>query len=593
MLKKRLKDALYFYAQLRMKLVISLVIGLVGTVLEGFGLAMFLPLLGLTEGRGEINAEELGSLKFVVDGLENANIPLNLQNVLLVIILFFLLKGAFKYIQGVYDVKVREDFIRDIRLKGLSRLNEISFTSFINLDTGRIQNTLSNEITKLAQAFRSYLITVHGVIIVVVYVTLAAVMNPKFVLLVVLSAALSNWLYRFINKLTRDESEKLPGLSDTYHRLLTQYLYHYKYLKATASVHKYSQKLNSYISDMASGNKKIGVFGAIIAATKEPLVILFISLAIAVEVLYFGSKISTIFLSLLFFYRSLTYLTGVQSNWNSFIAQAGALEAVQTLIKQLGDHKDMESGQLEMELSDKVQFNSLSFAYTHGERVLKDVSIEIPALQTIALVGASGSGKTTIANMVAGLFPAASSGLQVDGHDFQKMNRQSWQSRLGYITQEPVIFSDTIFNNVTFWDDQTPENTDQFWRCLKMAAIDDFVQNLPDKADAMLGANGINLSGGQKQRISIARELYKDVNILILDEATSALDSESEHAIQKNIDSLQGQVTMILIAHRLSTIKKADKVVLLSHGEVVNTGTFDWLVQNEPSFSRMVELQAL
>ncbi|NVK52989.1 MAG: ATP-binding cassette domain-containing protein, partial [Flavobacteriaceae bacterium] len=159
------------------------------------------------------------------------------------------------------------------------------------------------------------------------------------------------------------------------------------------------------------------------------------------------------------------------------------------------------------------------------------------------------------------------------------------------ITQEPVIFNDNIFNNVTFWAEKSPENIQKFEEAIRLANIDSFVMSLPDKENTRLGDNGMLVSGGQKQRISIARELFKNVDVLILDEATSALDSETERSIKENIDNLKGKYTIIIVAHRLSTVKKADEILVLDSGNIVGQGTFDNLIEESKAFKRMVELQ--
>ena len=181
----------------------------------------------------------------------------------------------------------------------------------------------------------------------------------------------------------------------------------------------------------------------------------------------------------------------------------------------------------------------------------------------------------------------------IDGINANKIDMRTFQNRIGYITQEPVIFDDTIFNNVTFWDEKTPENLEKFWIALQKAAIVVMVIELPEKEDAPLGNNGVMISGGQKQRISIARELYKDIDILIMDEATSALDSETERVIQNNIEELKGKYTILIVAHRLSTIKTADEIIVMKKGEIIDKGNFEYLIQNNPSFQKMVNLQEL
>ena len=168
-----------------------------------------------------------------------------------------------------------------------------------------------------------------------------------------------------------------------------------------------------------------------------------------------------------------------------------------------------------------------------------------------------------------------------------------YHKKIGYITQESVIFNDTIFNNVTLWAEKNNVNLNRFEKAIKDASLTGFLKDTPGGKEILLGNNGVNLSGGQRQRISIARELFKDIEILILDEATSALDSETEKEIQKNIDALKGKYTVLIVAHRLSTIKNADIIYYLSKGNIVNSGSFEELKHKLKDFSNMVLSQKI
>jgi subfamily B ATP-binding cassette protein MsbA len=194
-------------------------------------------------------------------------------------------------------------------------------------------------------------------------------------------------------------------------------------------------------------------------------------------------------------------------------------------------------------------------------------------------------------NLIIGLLEPTSGQILINGTERSLFDKATYRRRFGYITQEPVIFNDNIFNNVTFWDEKTPENLARFREAIRLANIESFVESLPEKEETKLGDNGMLVSGGQKQRISIARELYKEVDVLILDEATSALDSETERSIQENIENLRGKYTIIIVAHRLSTVKKADKILVLNGGNVEGEGSFEELVDRNSLFKRMVELQ--
>lgn len=241
---------------------------------------------------------------------------------------------------------------------------------------------------------------------------------------------------------------------------------------------------------------------------------------------------------------------------------------------------------------DHIRLENVDFYYD-TKKVLEKIDLTIRKNESLAFVGESGSGKTTLVNLISGLLPEDAGEIRIDGIPLRQVKKESYQERIGYVSQDPVIFNDTIYNNVTFWTEKNPENLARFEHSIAQASLADFIKELPEKEETELGNNGINLSGGQKQRISIARELYKEIDILILDEATSALDSETEKAIQESITALQGQYTLLIVAHRLSTIREVDRVVLMDQGEIVDIDRFEILVNKQDRFKKMVELQEL
>jgi ABC-type multidrug transport system fused ATPase/permease subunit len=311
---------------------------------------------------------------------------------------------------------------------------------------------------------------------------------------------------------------------------------------------------------------------------------------ILVEIEWLGGSLGLIILSLLFFYRALTYLMALQNYWNGFLNNHGSLVNMQEFMAELQSGKEQQGARRVEKFDNSMVFEGVGFNY--GKRtVLTDISFTLQKNKTLALVGESGSGKTSLMNLMAGLALPDEGEIYIDGQSVRQLDRRSFQRRIGYITQEPVIFSDTIFNNVTFWDKPTAENKLRFYEALRKAAVYDFVMALEQQEESPLGSNGIMVSGGQKQRISIARELYKDVDILLMDEATSALDSETEKAIQENIEALKGQYTIVIIAHRLSTVKNADQIMLLKQGRIDRMGRFEEMLKDSVSFKKMVELQ--
>lgn len=589
-LKKYFTHFYYFYSQLRSRVFIALGLSLVVGILDGFGLAMFLPLLQMVGGEEEVSGEGLGGMVFLLNGLEKMGININIFSILTMIIVFFSLKGVAKFTEQYYNVITQQYFIRKLRIRNIALLNNYGYKSFVLTDSGRIQNTLSGEVSRISTAYRNYFMAVQFGILVFVYLFLAMLTNPQFAILVAIGGGLSNLLYNQIYKKTKAVSKNITSGSHLFQGLLIQSVAFYKYLKATGFIEGYTEKLKSAIIYIEDSNKKIGFYNSLLVAAREPLVIIVVVLVIIIQISFFSGNIGVIVLSLLFFYRSLNALVQMQNHWNIFLNMSGSLENMKEFMKELTADQEKQGKVNIGEFQNKITLDNISFDYGDTS-VLRNISLAIKKNQTLAFVGESGSGKTTLVNLIVGLMPPTSGVLKIDGVEYDKLNRVAYQQRIGYITQEPVIFSDNIYNNITSWAPRTPENISRFWESLEKSAISDFVRSLPDQENSLLGNNGVMVSGGQKQRLSIARELFKEIDILVMDEATSALDSETEKAIQENIDRLKGQYTILLIAHRLSTVKAADQVILLKKGEIKAIGEYNTLIQSSKSFRKMVSLQ--
>lgn len=581
----------YFYSKLGYKVFIALFLSLCVGLLDGFGLAMFLPLLQMVGDTDTVSSgEELGGLQFLISGLENLGVQLNLQTVLFVIMFFFIFKGVTKFCQGYYNVLTQQYFIRKLRLTYAKMLGNYSYKSFVNVDSGMVQNTMGGEMGRVSTAFKNYFSTIQSGVLVAVYLGLAIATNFQFAILVAIGGTLSNLVYNRIYKKTKLTSKKITKGGHIYQGLLIQNVAFYKYLRATGLMSLFYDKMKVAIEYIERSNKKIGFYNSLVVAAREPLVITVVVIVILIQVNLFSENISAIVLSLLFFYRSLNSLVELQNHWNNFLNVTGSLDNVIEFGQQLAKAQDKKGNEEFLGLNNSIKLEDVSFGYFE-DKVLQKINLDIQAKSTVAFVGESGSGKTTLVNLIAGLFDADTGKILIDDKDLCKIDKLSFQKKIGYITQEPVIFSDTIFNNITAWSEKSPENQEKFWKALKKAAIDDFVKELPEREDSKLGNNGIQVSGGQKQRLAIARELFKETEILVMDEATSALDSETEKIIQENIDQLKGQLTILIIAHRLSTIRTADKIILLKNGNIEAVGSYSELIVESEKFKKMVQLQ--
>ena len=581
----------YFYGSMGFKLVFNIILAVCLGFLDGVGLALFIPLLGFVNAHQSATSEDaMGGMAFVIESFHRAGVPLNLVSVLALMVLVFLVKGVLNFWLSMEQVDLRQKYMVSLRISQIEDMVRLSYKGFLKVDAGKIQNAVTTEIGRNIQAMIQFLSTTKSVIVLITYVILALMANWQFAMFIIAGGWLSNFLYKKITDSVKVSSLEISARGNLFSSYIMQAVYSFKYLKATSAFGQYALKLRGVIGEVERLNRKIGLNQAITASSREPVIILIVAIVILLQVNFMGSSLGSILLSLLLFYRALNGLVMVQMSWQSFMQNVGGLDSIAKLTHILRSEAEEVRGEEYHGFNSEIELRGVDFSYS-TKAVLHNINISIPKNLTIGLIGESGSGKSTLANIVTGLLKPVAGEVLLDGTDLYKYDLNSFRSRIGYISQDPVIFSDNIYNNITFWAEHTEENYARFWEVVRKVSLYDFVNNLEEKEKTMLGDNGMLVSGGQKQRISIARELFKSADILILDEATSALDSETERFIQNSIEELQGEYTMIVIAHRLSTIKNADLIYLIDKGTVSAAGTYqDLLIQSE-RFRKMVDLQ--
>ncbi|MFD2514251.1 ABC transporter ATP-binding protein [Pontibacter locisalis] len=595
-IKQALKNSFsyffYFYGYLRHRVFIALTLSLFVGLLDGFGLAMFIPLLQMLDGSNAKGGGDLGNLDFIPQLMGTLGVEFNITSVLILILIFFTLKGVAQFIQGYVAVIYQQYFMREIRVTNIKLLNVFKFSEFVKADSGRIQNTFSGEVEKINMAFKSYLAVLQYASLISVYLILAFATNISFATMVTIGGAATNFIFKFLYSKTKEHSRKVTVEAHYFQGLLIQYVAFFKYLKATGLNLMFGKKLTDNINRIEYFQRKIGFLGSLLTGLREPLTILVVVVVILIQVRFLDAQLGTVILSLLFLYRALTFLMALQEHWNKFLAVSGSLENMTNFIEELKSGHETNGTIKFKEFKDRISLRDVSFSYGKT-KILDSLNLTIHKNETVAIIGESGSGKSTLVNMLSGLLPPTAGEFVVDGIPLSQIDHYTFKNRIGYIAQEAPIFSDSVYNNVTFWAEKTPENYKNFIEALKKASIYDFVMRLPKKEEEELGNNGINVSGGQKQRLSIARELYKEVDFLFMDEATSALDAETEVAIQNNIDELKGAYTIVIIAHKLSTVKNADRIILMGKGRIKAEGSFQELLNNSKVFQNMIRLQGL
>jgi subfamily B ATP-binding cassette protein MsbA len=592
----KLKYFKFFYSYLGNSIWLALVASMLMAVLDGIGLTMFLPLMQAMDGDASVGAvagagEGMGNMAFLLDGIAATGLEINLVTLLLVMLCFFLLKGIARFASDFYRVILQQRFSNRMRLKNMRLLAGYDYTAFTRADSGRIQNSFSAEVSRVTMAYQHYSVMLNSAIMLLVYVGLASLANPRFAVMVGIGGVLSNFAFSRIYTATKIASQKMTEEMHKFQGFLIQSVANFKYLKATGLINEYKNKVEESIVAVEGHQKKTGTMNAIANAMREPITMLIVVVAILVQVLVFEERLGLMILSLLFLYRGLGSLVGAQNAYNMFLGQSGAIDNIEDFSKELARDQEVTGEMPYKGMAEGIKLNGLQYAYG-DQQVIDKLNFTIPNNHTIGIVGASGAGKTTLVNILCGLLKVERGMLTIDGTDANDLNTKSYRAKIGYVTQEAQIFSDTIYSNISFWEPLTDVVKERVHTALKLAHAEEFVQALPQGGDTVIGINGVNLSGGQRQRISIARELYREVDLLILDEATSALDSKSEKLIKENIESLAGRYTMLVIAHRLSTIRQADEILFFHTDGRYETGTFSSLMSTSETFREMASLQS-
>lgn len=587
--QKKFRYFFYFLDYLGYRLFVAFFLSIMVGMLDGIGLALFIPLLSLVL-QGETSTDPGDQVSLLV--IDYLGIPPDLVTILGLIFFFFILKGIAKYLEGYVRVRYQQYFIRRIRIRNIDLLDLYDYQRFVRSDVGRIQNSFTGEVERISNAFRFYFKAFQYGVLVAVYVVLAFVSDAVFSFIVAIGGIGINFIFKVLYRKTKFFSRKITGQNHLFQGMMIQRVSLFTYLKTTGLNRLYSNRLKSSVFSLEHLQLRLGHIDAVLGALREPLTILVVVLAIYLQVVFLEDKASLVILSLLLLYRALTFFMGMQEQWNFFLGLSGSLDEMEEFSKELSGAKESEGKQKYQGFSDKLELKNIDFHY-QDKIILRKINLEIHKNETIALIGESGAGKTTLMHLISGLVRPSRGIYLSDGYPVASFKKSDFRQRIGYIPQDPAIFNDTVFNNVSLWSTKDTWSLRRFHDVIKRASLGKFLDELPEQEDTLLGNNGINLSGGQKQRICIARELFKQVDILLLDEATSALDSKTEKLVQHNIDNLKGQLTIVVIAHRLATIKNTDRAVLLKEGRIHAVGPFEELVKTSPEVMEMTALQNL
>jgi len=595
-----------FRTYLGQRVYIVFTLTLLGGLAEGFGFLMLIPILPALVQLDSERSDQATDYPEAIPGIggwiqdffELLGLQDSVAGMLVMITAAFIFKGLLVFFAQGYNAVLKGRLQRELRNRMSKHYSQMQYAYYASRDTGHFLNVIHLQIDGLLGAFSSFVKTVTHLLNALIYLAMGFLIAWRFGLMALMVGSLLLILFRRLNAYTRGLSRKSSGESGHFSKLVVQALHAFKYLTATARMSTIKNEISHAVSRLSGYQIRRGVAAALTDAIREPIAVVAIMLIVIVQLVVLQRPLSPILVSILLFYRGIGTAMAIQGNLQSLMGAIGSAELVGDEFFKQQLNKESGGDQRIARFSKAIEFQNVYFRYgEHSNEILRDVSLSIRANTTTALVGESGAGKSTLVDMLTLMLRPTGGNIRIDGKLGETIHLASWRQQVGYVSQETVIFDDTIANNICFWEgDSTKDQAlmDQIIKAAEQAHIADFIETLDAGYQTMVGDRGIRLSGGQRQRLFIARELFRKPNLLILDEATSALDSESEREIQKSIDELKGSTTIVIIAHRLSTIRNVDRVYVLEKGRLVEDGSYEELRNRDDShFGKLISMQVL
>ncbi len=531
---------------------------------------------------------------------ENEGKKYSLLLVICLVISTFLFKNLFNYLASNHLMILKNGVLRDLRNKMYNKIIDLPISYYSEKRKGDIMARMLGDVGEVQHSFFSILeLIVKEPMTIVFTIIFMFYISVKLTLFVFIFIPVSGYIISLIGKSLKSKSERSQQEAGYLISIVEETLSGLKVVKSYTTETFFKSKFDQSATSLQRLANSIGRKNNLASPFSE-----FLGIAVIAVLLWVGGNMVLVetlangkpvlaggqFIA----YMGLAYniLTPAKAISKASYAVKSGIAAAQRVFEVLEVENtivDEPDALVKESFTSKISIENINFKY-EDENVLKNFTLDIPKGKTIALVGQSGSGKSTIANLLTRFYDVQEGNISIDGVNIKNMTMHSLRSLMGLVTQDSILFNDTIKNNLLIGRPNASD--DEIIDALKVANAYEFVKDLPNGIDANIGDAGGKLSGGQKQRLSIARAVLKNPPIMILDEATSALDTESEKLVQVALENMMQKRTSIVIAHRLSTIQKADTIVVMKKGEIVEQGTHAELLALNGTYSNLVTLQS-
>lgn len=510
------------------------------------------------------------------------------------VLVLFLMKNAFNYLAMYFITFLRNGVLKDIRNKMYEKIVDLPISYFSEKRKGDVIARITSDVLEIQHSFLSILeLIVREPLTILFTILVMFGISTKLTIFVFVFIPIAGMIISRIGKSLKRKSDKVQKEQGEFLSIVEETLGGLRVIKAFNAESKFYDTFKKSTDRFFKFSNSLLNRQNLASPTGEFLGILVIGV-----LLWFGGKMvlvdKTLDASSFIAYMGLAYniLTPAKAiSKASYGVKKGnsAAERVLEVLESENPIKDKEGAAEKMDFNTGIELNNVGFKYEE-DYVLKDFNLKVEKGKTVALVGQSGSGKSTVANLATRFYDVNKGEILIDGTNIKDITKKSLRGLMGLVTQDSILFNDSVKNNIALGKENA--TMEEIVAAAKVANAHDFIMDLPHGYDTNIGDGGGKLSGGQKQRLSIARAVLKNPPIMILDEATSALDTESERLVQDALEKMMQNRTSIVIAHRLSTIQNADTIVVMSKGKIVEQGTHDELMKAQNSYKKLVEMQS-
>jgi len=515
----------------------------------------------------------------------------------IVLVIAVLLKVGFTYFRSYHTVNIRNAVVRDLRVKIYDKILSLPIPFFTDEKKGDIIARSTGDVQEVENSIMNSLdMFIKNPIIIIVSLGVMIKMSPQLTLFVFILLPIAGTIIGRIGRTLKGRSRKGQNLMADLLSTIEETLSGLRIIKAFTAEKTVSKKFESENNDYRRTMNSLMRRRVLAHPVSE-----FLGTVVIVIVLWYGGKLiidgkgnmngADFITYLVVFYSVINPAKAFSKAYYSIQKGLAAMDRIDQVLEAESSIVDKENAKPVPSFKQGIEYKNVTFSYNGEKKVLKNVQLEIPKGKTVALVGQSGSGKTTFVDLLPRFYDVNEGGILVDGVDIRDYKMKDLRNLMGNVNQESILFNDTIFNNIAFGvEDATMEDVIE---AAKIANAHDFITATENGYDTNIGDRGSKLSGGQRQRLSIARAVLKNPPIMILDEATSALDTESERLVQDALDKLMQNRTSLVIAHRLSTVKNADLICVFNEGEIVERGTHEELITKNGTYKKLYDMQLL